>query len=50
VACEKRKLADTELGKSMQRQMGALAVLVDRYIKQAASELLKKTPTSGRKN
>jgi hypothetical protein len=46
----KRKLADTELGKSIQRQTDAPAVLVNRYVKQAASELLKKTPTGGRKN
>jgi hypothetical protein len=46
----KRKLADTELSKSIQRQTDAPAVLVNRYVKQAASELLKKTPTGGRKN
>jgi hypothetical protein len=46
----KRKLADTELGKSIQSQMDASAVLVNRYVKQAASEVLKKTPTGGRKN
>ena len=46
----KRKLADTELGKSIQSQMGAPAVLVNRYVKQAASDLLKKSPTGGRKN
>jgi hypothetical protein len=46
----KRKLAETELGKSIQSQMDAPAVLVNRYVKQAASEVLKKTPTGGRKN
>ena len=43
------KAADTELGKSVQAQLGASAVLVNRYVKQAAAEVLKKTPTSGRK-
>jgi hypothetical protein len=47
---KKRKLADTELGKSIQGQMDAPAVLVNRYVKQAASEMLKKSPTVGRKN
>jgi hypothetical protein len=46
---KKRKLADTELGKSVQSQMGAPAALVNRYIKQIATEVLKKSPTSGRK-
>ena len=49
-AKRKRKLADTELGKSIQREMDAPAVLVNRYVKQAASEMLKKSPTGGRKN
>jgi len=46
----KRRLVDTELGKSIQSQLDAPAVLVNRYVKQAASEVLKKTPTGGRKN
>jgi hypothetical protein len=46
----KGKLADTELGKSIQSRLGAPAVLVNRYVKQAASEMLKKSPTIGRKN
>jgi len=46
---KKRKLADTELGKSVQNQMGAPAALVNRYVKQVATEVLKKSPTSGRK-
>jgi hypothetical protein len=46
----KRKLADTELGKSLQQQMGAPAVLANRYVRQAASDVLKKSPTDGRKN
>jgi hypothetical protein len=49
-AKRKRKLADTELGKSIQSQMDAPAVLVNRYVKQAASEMLKKSPTGGRMN
>ena len=43
------KAADTELGKSVQARPGASAVLVNRYVKQAAAEVLKKTPTSSRK-
>ena len=43
------KAADTELGKSVQSRLGAPAVLVNRYVKQAAADVLKKTPTSGRK-
>ena len=46
----KRKLADTELGKSIQNDMGAPAALVNRYVRQIASEVLKKIPTGGRKN
>ena len=50
--CGKRKmkLADTELGKTIQSQMGAPAALVNRQVKQAASEMLKRSPTVGRKN
>jgi hypothetical protein len=46
----KRKLANTELGKSLQNQLGAPAILVNRYVKQAATEMLKKTPTIRRKH
>jgi hypothetical protein len=46
---KKRKLADTELGRSVQSQMDAPAALVNRYVKQIAAEVLKKSPTSGRK-
>jgi hypothetical protein len=46
----KRKLADTEIGKSLQSQMGAPAALVNRYVKQVATEMLKKSPTTGRKH
>jgi len=38
-----------EAGKSVQSQTGAPAALVNRYIKQIATEVLKKSPTSGRK-
>jgi hypothetical protein len=47
---KKRKVASTEVGKSLQDQLGAPAVLVDRYVEQAATEILKKSPTSGRKH
>ena len=43
------KAANTELGKLVQARLGAPAILVNRYVKQAAVEVLKKTPTSGRK-
>jgi len=46
----KRKLAATELGKSIQSHLGAPAVLVNRYVKEAAVEMLKKTTTGGPKN
>jgi hypothetical protein len=46
---KKPKLADTEAGKSVQSQMGAPAALVNRYVKQVATEVLKRSPTSGRK-
>jgi hypothetical protein len=43
------KLADTEIGKSLQAQTGAPAALVNRLVKHVAAETLKKAPTSGRK-
>jgi len=46
---KKRKLADTEIGKALQGQMGAPAALANRYVKQVATELLKRSPGSGRK-
>jgi hypothetical protein len=46
---KKPKLADTELGRSMQKCLGAPAVLVNRAVKNAASETLKKLPISGHK-
>ena len=44
-----RKAADTEMGRSLQKQMDAPAALANRYVKQVAAEPLKKVPTSGRK-
>lgn len=46
---KKHKDANTELGKSIQAQMGAPAALVNRYVKQGATEVLAKIPTTGRK-
>jgi hypothetical protein len=43
------KLADTEIGKSVQHQLGASAALVNRYVKQVATEVLKTSPTRGPK-
>jgi hypothetical protein len=46
---KKRKVADTEAGKAVQSQMGAPTVLVNRLVKQAATEVLKRSPNTGRK-
>jgi hypothetical protein len=45
----KRKAPDTETGKAVQSQMGAPTVLVNRLVKQAATEVLKRSPNTGRK-
>ena len=42
-------LADTELGRSLQKQLGAPAALINRRVKEVATEVLKKSPISGRK-
>ena len=46
---KRARLADTELGKHIQSQLGAPAAMINRYTKRAAAETLKKLPTSGRK-
>lgn len=46
----KLKLADTEIGKSVQSQTGAPAALVNRQVKQVTADMLKKSPIIGRKN
>jgi hypothetical protein len=43
------KLAETELGKSVQNQLGAPAALIDRRVNEVASEVLKRAPNSARK-
>lgn len=43
------KLADTELGKSIQSQLGAPAAFINRHVRKVATEVLKKSPTSRRK-
>lgn len=50
VGKRKPKLADTEMGKTLQSQMGSSAALANRQVKRAASDLLKKLPGSGRKH
>jgi hypothetical protein len=45
----KHKDADTELGKSVQVQTGAPAAMVNRYIKEMATEMLENSPTNGTK-
>jgi hypothetical protein len=42
------KLADTELGRSLQNRLGAPSALINRRLKQVATEVLKQTPSSGR--
>jgi hypothetical protein len=43
------KAADTELGKSIQKQTGAPAVLVNRYVKRRAKQILEHSPATGHK-
>jgi hypothetical protein len=43
------KVADTELGKSIQKQTGAPAALVNRYVKRRARQVLEHSPSSERK-
>ena len=43
------KPADTELGKSIQKQIGAPAALVNRYVKRRATQILEHSSTTGRK-
>jgi hypothetical protein len=43
------KLAETELGRSVQNQLGTSAALINRRVKEVATEVLKRAPNSGRK-
>lgn len=43
------KAAETELGKSLQQQMGASSTLVNRRMKDVASRVLARLPSSGPK-
>ena len=43
------KLAETELGRSVQNRLGAPSALIDRPLKEVATEVLKRAPNSGRK-
>jgi hypothetical protein len=43
------KLAETELGRSVQNQLGAPSALINRRIKEVATEVLKRAPKSDRK-
>jgi hypothetical protein len=43
------KAADTELGKSIQEQIGAPAALVNRYVKRRATQVLERSSTTERK-
>jgi stress response protein YsnF len=49
VGKKRLKTADTELGKSIQKQTGAPAVLVNRYVKRRARQVLEHSSTTGRK-
>jgi hypothetical protein len=42
------KVADTELGKSLQQQLGASSVLVNRRMEDVATRVLERLPSSGR--
>ena len=43
------KLAETELGRSVQNQLGASSTLINRRVKETATEILRWAPDSGRK-
>jgi hypothetical protein len=43
------KSADTELGKSIQKQTGAPAALVNGYVRRRAKQILEHSSTTGRK-
>lgn len=49
VGKKRLKTADTELGKSIQKQTGAPAALVNRYVKRRATQVLEHSSTTGRK-
>jgi len=49
LAGKKAKQAKTEAGRRLQRQLGMPAVLADRQMEEAGKEVLKRLPTSGRK-
>ena len=44
------KLAETELGRSLQKQLGASSSLINRRVKEVATEVLRRSPDSGRKH
>jgi hypothetical protein len=43
------RLAETELGRSVQNQLGAPSALINRRVKEIATEVLKRAPDSSRK-
>jgi hypothetical protein len=43
------RLPETELGRSLQKQLGAPTALINRRVKEVATEVLKKSSISGRK-
>jgi hypothetical protein len=43
------ELAETELGRSVQNQLGASSALINRRVKEVATEVLKRAPNSNRK-
>lgn len=45
---KKPKVDDTELGKSLQQQLGASGVLVNRRMEDVATRVLERLPSSGR--
>lgn len=49
VGKKRLKLAETELGKSIQRRTGAPAALVNRHVKRRATQVLERSPATERK-
>jgi hypothetical protein len=49
IRIKKRKSVETEISKYIQKQFGAPAAMINRYVKDAASDQLAKMPSQGRK-
>jgi hypothetical protein len=49
IRIKKRKGVETEVGKDIQKQLGAPAAMINRYLKATAADQLAKMPSHGRK-